>query len=902
MNDARTHNESPPREPLPAPPHLGGVNGTLEEPALSTLEQPESPRFEPNRLLRWIYTRFFRHMRIDERWSGHVRESAARGIVVYVMRSISVLDFLCLDYLVKRFRLPLVRFANDLGLWILEPFGRGGRRLRLRRQIPQEDALAKVISDHESALLFLRRPPSLGERQTGQGLEVDLIRTLVEQQRKVDRPILLVPQTFVWTHRPPHKKPTLMDMLFGPSEWPGRTRVFLRFLLNYRNAKLRSGEPFDVRAFLEEHQDLTDAEAADRIRYALLRRIERERQVVLGPAQKTAGRIREELIRSPRVRKFIEAAAREQNKPVEMIEKQADRELRKLCAMIDPNAIRLFYRLLTWVFTRIYDGFVLDMEGMERTREAARRGPLILLPSHKSHVDYLVLSYVMAQNALSPPLIAAGDNLSFFPLGPFLRRSGAFFIRRTFRGRKLYAALVDAYLRKILVEGFNVEFFMEGGRSRTGKLLPPKLGLLSMVVDAGLRLPSIDLHFVPISIGYERIIEERAYTHEQGGGEKEPESVGGLLRTSRVLRSRYGRLYIQFGEIFSLDDLLTEAARLRGNPDRDPRELTPPERRALVNRIAHRVTHEIDRVTIVTPAALVASALLSHRRRGMRHGELLERCGELLGALQRAGARIARTVVREDASLVPPPGTEPNSAIGMEILNQDAVNETLALFADAKSVETEESDGERIHSVPSSRRLALEYHKNTILSFFVPSALISNALLVHDGDVLEEDALRERVANLSKLFKYEFMYRADATFDDIFSDALSRMIEAEEVERVDGGVRPVEDSLVPVYAEMLRTYFEAYRLAVMGLDELLAAGEMKRKEWLRQTLLRGRRLYLSGEIELKESISQQKLENALSSLHDYGLVRKNGETLQAGVALKDDETAGSFLRRLGKYL
>lgn len=860
----------------------------VEEPALSTLEQPEAPAFEPNRILRWIYTRFFRHMSVDERWSGGVSEAAARGVVVYVMRSISVLDFLCLDYLLKRFRLPVVRFVNDLGLWILEPFGRGERRLRLRPQIPQEEALARVIHEHESALLFLRRPPTLGERPKGHGLERDLIRTLVEQQRKLDRPILLVPQTFVWTTRPPNKKPTIIDLLFGPSEWPGRLRVFLRFLLNFRNAQLRSGEPFDLAAFLAEHQDLTDADAADRVRYALLRRMEREREVVSGPAKKTAGRIRAELLRSPRVRRHIEAAAREQQKPISAIEAQADKELKKLCAMMDPNAIGLFARFLDWLFHRIFDGLVVDHEGIERVREAARRGPVVLLPSHKSHVDYLVLSYLLARNAISPPLIAAGDNLSFFPVGPFLRRSGAFFIRRSFQGRKLYTALVDAYLRRILVEGFNLEFFMEGGRSRTGKLLPPKLGLLSMVVDAGLKLPSVPLSFVPISVGYERIIEEGSYTRELGGGEKQAESVGGLLRTSSVLRSRYGRLYIQFGQVFDLRELLEEAARLREAPDSDLWSLKPAERRALIQRIAHRVTFEINRVTIVTPAALVGSALMSHRRRGMTHADLVSRSAELLAALKRAGARIARPVVREDE--------------GETRLNEDAVNETLALFTDARLVETKELEGERIHTVPDARRLALEYHKNTILHFFVPSALIANALVLQRGEPLDEETLRERVARLSRLFKYEFMYRADATFDEIFDDALGTMIDAGEITRTDAGLVAVEATLLPLYATMLRSYFEGYRLAVCALAALPRERSIKKKDWIKQTLALGQKMFLAGELEQRESISRPKLENALLAMKDFDLVKLTSDSIEPGPALAEDGALAAFERRITKYL
>ncbi|MFK7985709.1 MAG: 1-acyl-sn-glycerol-3-phosphate acyltransferase [Sandaracinaceae bacterium] len=889
-------------QPAPEFDAASSSGDAVEGAALSTLEQTDVPTFEPNRWLRWLYGRFFRHMAVDAEWSDVVRESASKGIVVYVIRSIPVLDFLCLDYLLKRFRLPLVRFVNDLGLWILEPFGRGERRLRRRPQIPQPEALAKVLHDRESALLFLRRPPTLGERPTGQELDVDLIRVLVEQQRKVDRPILLVPQTFIWTRRPPNKKPSVIDLLFGPSQWPGRIRVFLRFVFNYRNAQLRSGRPFDVQAFLESHQQLTDAEAADRIRYAMLRRMERERHAMLGPAKKTAGRVREEILQSPRIQPHLEKAAASQSKPLSAVVSHADKELRRLCANMDPNAIRVFQRLLNWVWTRIYDGHVIDLEGMARAREAAHEGPLILLPSHKSHVDYLVLSDVLDQNGIAAPLIAAGDNLAFFPLGPFLRRCGAFFIRRSFRGRKLYAALVDAYLRKILLEGFNLEFFLEGGRSRTGKLLPPKLGLLSMVVDAGLKLRNVNLSFVPVSIGYERIIEEGAYTHELGGGDKQPENIGGLLRTPRVLRSRYGRLYVQFGEILRLEDLLDEAAHLHGDEDRQAHELKPTERRALINRIAHRVTYEIDRATIVTPAALMATALMSFRDSEVTHDALLQRCGTVLATLQRSGARIARSVLRDDAQVIPPPPGQATEESALALLREDALEEARLLFQDAKLVETTGAGSDAIHRVPESRRLALEYHKNTVLHFFVPYALISSALVVAEDQILAEGELRERVRNLSRLFKYEFMYRADASFDDIFEDACAQMQAAGEIERTDEGLRVMPESAVPVYAEMLRTYFESYRLAVRALDVLGPDAATKKKDWVKQALSRGGRMAESGALTLTESLSRQKLQHALSALRDEGLVALKGDGLRAGAAMADDEALSAFERRIAKYL
>lgn len=842
--------------------------------------------YEPHVILRWLYRRFFQHIRVDERWSDVVRDSARRGVVVYVMRSISFLDFLCLDYLVKQVGLPLVRFVNDLGLWILEPFGKGERRLRLRRQIPEDEALSKTVREKNSALLFLRKPPLLRQHRRGLALEVDLIKTLVETQRQVEEPILLVPQTFVWSLRPPRTRRTFVDLIFGPSEWPGGIRVLFQFLLNYRNALLRSGEPFDLRAFVAANLDRTDKEIADKVRYALLRRIERERTVVLGPSKKSPVRIREELLRSHRLRKHVEATARTTHKTVAEVLAEADADLRKLCAAPDPTVLALVHRFLGWVWTRIYDGLDVDREGLERMREAARHGTVVLLPSHKSHVDYVVLSDVLYGNAISTPLIAAGDNLSFWPLGPILRRTGGFFIRRSFKGKKLYSALVDAYMRKLMVEGFNIEFFIEGGRSRTGKLLNPKLGLLSMVVDAALELDGKPIVFAPISIGYERIIEEGSYVHEMSGGEKQAENIGGLLRTPKVLRSRYGRLNIQFGELLRFDQMRAEIIGTR-KAEGGPSDLSPSERRMLVQRIAHRVTYEINRATMVTPAALVATALLAHRRRGMAEGQLLASARSLIESLKRQGARVAGPLLDEGGAI-----------------RADVLREAARLFVDGKLVAANADGPETIYSVPEERRLALEYYKNNVLHFFVPSALIASVIVAVAGSA-SVATLRERVQRLSRIFKYEFMFRADRDFDAIFDESLEAMIAAGELERMADHVRVAAGEAgarVKTYSNMLRTYFESYRISLRA-SELTLAGPVSRKEWTKRALTTGERMYLAGEIELRESLSRPKLETAILALIDHGVLKAGeNDSLGPGSEAKTIDDLRALERQLAHFL
>ncbi|MFZ1864484.1 MAG: 1-acyl-sn-glycerol-3-phosphate acyltransferase, partial [Polyangiales bacterium] len=638
-------------------------------PELARRSRTPAP-YSPNAILRWLYRRFFAHIRVDENWSRNVRDAASKGVVVYVMRSLSFLDFICLDFLVKKFGLPLIRFVNDLGLWILEPFGKGERRLSLRRQIPEAEALDRTVGDGFSALLFLRRPPKFGSQaRRGRDLEIDLIETLVIKQRTFAQPILLVPQTFIWSKQAGTASPSLLDLLFGPVQWPGRLRVFCQFLLNYRDAKMRSGEPFNLQAFLNKNPDLSDSEAANKVRYALLRRMERDRAVILGPMKKTTARIQDELLRSPRVRAQIGRYAQEKGISYAKAEAVAKKQLSHLCAKQSHFVVDMLHRFLTWVWSKMYDGVVFDKEGLERMRDAARDASLVLLPSHKSHIDYLVLSDMLYGNAMMPPLIAAGENLSFWPIGPLLRRGGAFFIRRSFHGDSLYPTIVEAYLRKVLAEGFTLEFFLEGGRSRTGKALPPKYGLLSMVADSATKLAGTKVKLVPISIGYERIIEERSFVHELSGGEKHSENVGDLIKSSSILRSKWGRLYVQFGDIIDFDEFTAETVpRLEKGATRLD-ELSPAQQRSAVRALAHLVMYSINEVTVVTPAAIVATALLSHQKRGMTRTSLLEASTDLLHTLENMNARIAHQL-----------------RIGQGRLREDTIDEALRLFIDARLI------------------------------------------------------------------------------------------------------------------------------------------------------------------------------------------------------------------------
>ena len=301
------------------------------------------------------------------------------------------------------------------------------------------------------------------------------------------------------------------------------------------------------------------------------------------PPASRADRLREEVIRSPKLQRVIADMAGEGTAERQVMTARAIAIMRGMEAALDMTAIAALDQVVAQMAARMFSAVEVDLAGIERLRELAKEGTLVLLPSHKSHMDYVVFAWILYRNKLPMPVIAAGDNLNFLPLGPVLRRAGAFFIRRSFSGNRLYAAVVDAYVRRLIEDGSSLEFFIEGGRSRTGKLLPPKLGLLSLVVDAALNVPTRTTWFCPVSIGYERFVEEKAFVRELSGGEKKTEDVRGLVKSLDLVVGRYGRLSVQFGKPLSLDDVLKDLdANARSE---ELTRLSPPRRRAVITRL-----------------------------------------------------------------------------------------------------------------------------------------------------------------------------------------------------------------------------------------------------------------------------------------------------------------------------
>ena len=627
----------------------------------------------------------------------------------------------------------------------------------------------------------------------------------------------------------------------------------------------------------------------------VLGRLERERRAVIGPAEKAPERVRNELIRNPRLRSVIDDLVDDRNDRLSLV-RRAHEMLKELQATPDGGTVKLLEVVFHRVFTRIYAGIEYEKSDIERLRAAARLGTLILLPSHKSHVDYLILSYIFNEQNLPLPLIAAGDNLNFFPVGPVFRRGGAFFIRRSFRGDRLYGAVVDAYVRRLIRDGYPIELFMEGGRSRTGKLVAPKFGLLNMLVDAALAVPERPCFFVPVSIGYERVIEASAYERELQGAEKPKEDAAGLLKSSKFLRHRYGRINMQVGQILPLDDLKRELGLENGQ------SLSPAKRRGLVTRLGNRVMDEINRVTSVTPGALTAMVLLSHNQRGLPHRDMLLRAERLLSVALRQGARCS-----------------PALATSTGRLRTESLREAVQMFVDADLVEVHHPDepaadkatdpGENAsYVVVPARRLLLDVSKNIIVHFFVERALVACALLCAPQKTEATLWVRDRVQALSRLFKFEFRFRADRPFEKIYEETLARMLEDGELAQESGtlSIGPGRDGWsgldwLLLYSALLRNFLEGYWVAARSLAELVKA-PLAEKELLKRGIALGNRAFLAGELERSEAVSKSILANAYLAFVDHGFLSSRDNKLDLTNDYASDAGAREVADRLRTFI
>lgn len=572
------------------------------------------------------------------------------------------------------------------------------------------------------------RPSVLRRRRSG--IAPVMTQLLEHLSRHPEEDILLVPVALYWG-RGPRKSNSLLKALLS-SNWNliGRFQKLLTILFNGRNTFFELNEPVSLRRLA---QDEPEADVAARKVARVLRiHFRRVRTAVIGPDLSHRRVLISQLLNTEAVRKAIDQYAEAKQVSHDKARKQAAKHATEIAADVSYNVIRFLDVLLSWLWNRIYNG--VEVSGIEPVRSLARDHAIVYVPCHRSHMDYLLLSYSLYYQGLNVPHIAAGDNLNMPVVGSILRRGGAFFIRRRFGGDKLYTAVFNEYIHSVFSRGYPVEYFIEGGRSRTGRMRHPATGTLAMTVRSHLRDSSRPVVFVPVYIGYEKVLESRSYLGELRGKEKKKENLFDLVKTVRRLKN-YGRVYLNFGEPMALNRLLDERQpgwrQQHYSADDKPGWMVP-----FVDGLARQVCTRINQAAALNPINLVALTLLATPHRSI-DGALLRRQLNLLGDLQRQHPYSQHITLPEgDAD------SWIDYALAMGML---------------RHIPQKLGD---LYGLDSQNAVLMAYYRNNIQHLYALPALI--AALLGQGEGIDAEELQQGIRLIHPYVRTELFIDADA--------------------------------------------------------------------------------------------------------------------------------------------
>ncbi len=456
-------------------------------------------------------------------------------------------------------------------------------------------------------------------------------------------PIHFVPVGIYWG-RAPEKESGFFKLAFSERwEIAGRLRKLMATFFLGRSTLVQFSEPLRYQEIAAEQ--LRPDISARKVSRILRVHFRQRREAVLGPDLSHRRTLVDRIVLEPSVRNAISNRASSRGISTATATRNARRYAHEIAADVSYPTIRILDRVLARIWNRLYDG--VRLMGQERLHAVADGNEIIYVPCHRSHMDYLLLSYVIYHEGLSIPHIAAGVNLNLPVIGSVLRRGGAFFLRRSFKGNRLYAAVFNAYLRQLQQRGFSLEYFIEGGRSRTGRLLEPRTGMLTMSIAGFATDPQRPIYFVPVYFGYEKLLEGRSFVSELEGHEKQRESLWALFRSLKKLREKFGQVYVNFGEPISLAEHLDKQVADWRDQNPQDTEARPEWLGDAADSLAEKIMRGISAAAAPTPVALVATALLGTPRQSMAESDLAKQLAfyqRLMQALPYSGT----VVVPED--------------------------------------------------------------------------------------------------------------------------------------------------------------------------------------------------------------------------------------------------------------
>ncbi len=784
-----------------------------------------------------------------EDWAKSINDLATKGTIVYVLKGYSPGLLAQLDRLFLHGVLPPASWVAGVRAGLLTRLMRRGNS---RHPLEEHERWTQErLESGDHGIVVLDKAWGFG------GEKPRTIESLLQGFAKgpKDRQVYLVPHLRVDGDRTKIRIPT-PERTSGSwlgSLWPRWPSA----------ARIDACDP--VALHQHEGANSSRSQQALSIRNELVQRLTRAEQLTLGPPKKTQRTMREEVFEDAVLKRQLEEISRTEGRHPGVLVREGKRIYDTIAAKQNIALFPFLDKILGAILRTIYDGVHCNIDDVTRVREAGKKGPIIVVPSHRSHMDYLVISQSLFKNDISAPMIAAGDNLNFFPIGSLFRRGGAYFIRRSFKDDRLYGSILKAYVRKLFKEGHTQEFFIEGGRSRSGKTLPPKFGILKILVDAFFDGNQEDAVFCPAHVAYENLIENSAYRRELEGASKEKESAKGLFKALNTLRSRFGQVFITYHKPISIREFIQEQGisidELRGQDSIEAR-------RHVVQELAYRITFGINQAATVTAPAIAILTLFGFRRRGLHEHTLHDTVALIVAHIK--GVAIEPPRISEGLAESPGP----------------LIDRALESLVESGHIVRESAADSNFYRIADDKYLDLDFYKNSILHFLVPEAIVAlalRALAARPGQAISIRNIKRETKFLSRLFKHEFIFDPRENFDSLFESTIARIVDYGILEWVEDGMVAWSDSKpsrrLGVFASnLLLNFVDSYDVCSRHLINVLGSPKTE-KLVIKDLIEHARADFLANKISTRESAHAANIKNALKTFVSLGVITyEDGES------------------------
>ena len=717
------------------------------------------------------------------------------------------------------------------------------RKAGLNRPVEHlnEPALEQLAS-----FFYLRLEPDWAGRQSTQHLAPTLKKLVHAVECNHIDNVQVVPVTVFWGQSPDRETSPWKLLLADSWAVSGRLRRFFQVLILGHKTRVQFSAPIQLADLVAQGKG---SERTQRMLHRLLRvHFRNSKAAVIGPDLSHRRNLVKALIHEPQVHQRILEEAQRDGISIEQAQQRALKYGNEIASDYAYTAIRFLELVLSWFWNKFYDG--IQVHNLESVREVAHGHEVIYVPCHRSHIDYLLMSYLLFTNGLTPPHIAAGINLNMPVIGGLLRRGGAFFMRRTFRGNPLYASVFNEYLHTLFTKGFPVEYFVEGGRSRTGRTLQPKTGMLAITLQSFLRSQRLPIVFVPVYIGYERVLEGRTYLGELRGASKKKESFFDVFRVIAAIRKqRFGQVSVNFGQPLKLAEFMDQQQP-------NWREESPVSIAPAAQQLATSIAQHINAAAAINPVNLVALALLATPRLALDENALTRVINLYLSLL--------RSVPYSPYPSLP-------EGDGKSIIQYVRDMQLMSEQQDALG---------RIYYLDEHNAVLMTYYRNNVLHVFALPALLAS--FFHSNARMSRSQIIELTRALYPYLQAElFMHWSLDELDTVIDQWLASFVEHGLLQR-DGETyqRPAPSSQHYVLLSLLaRTLLQTLQRFYMAIALLLNKGQsvLNAQQLEELCTVMAQRLSILHGLNAPEFFDKSLFRHFIQTLLNQGVLQTDAE-------------------------